>query len=104
MSAYSEKKRRCVPLLTGLGVNREEVSINTETRDVKLDIARVLPTVDDDHEPEIMNVLSTNQQFKTGGPPESVLFEDIGKGDPRSTGKKLTKTKSMKETNSKKGF
>lgn len=80
---YIEVERICTSELMVLEVQGKQVWVNTGTRVVKQNISRVLPSIRDDDEREIMSLLKSLAKFSPGGPPGVILTEYINGNDPQ---------------------
>lgn len=83
VNAYSEQQRKWIPGMTIVDLNENHAWINSGSKIAKLNITRVITQKEDDDERQIMKFLNSMEQFKTGGPPEVMITEDIEDDDPR---------------------
>lgn len=83
VKGYSEKKRKWKQELKFLEVPEKQVLVSTGNRVVKLNISRVLHTVSNNNERDIMEPLRSISTFSAGEPPETFLTDYIFGDDPR---------------------
>lgn len=74
-------------------VSAKQVWVDTGNRVVKLNISRVLPSIVDDDERDIMKLLKSLITFSTGDPPAIMATGYILDADPRQWSAGLTRAK-----------
>lgn len=77
-------------------VDRKQVWFNTGSRVVKLNTLRLLPSIIDNDERDIMTLLKSLTTFSTGGPPGVLITEYITSTDFRQCSEEFKRAKEEK--------
>lgn len=82
MSASSEKEQKWRESLAILGTYHKYALINTDIRAIKLNISRVLPSLDYEDEWRNTDLVGSLKTFSTGDPLINLLTDILSEGDP----------------------